>query len=462
MPSMNEQRRGPGRLAAWRAGLGFSYKAKRGTTRAERTGFVGSKLASWVAIVACAAIATAGCGASGSSSSTAGSGDTVVTPAMASNPSGSVTWCIGKDTTGAFSQVVSLYNQAHPRVHVSLLELSTSADEQRAQLEQREQAKSSQCDVLGIDVIWTAEFTAQGWLRDVTPAIQARAAMFIPSTLATAKLSGRYWAVPFNTNAGLLYYNKRRVHAPPTTWQEAYQMASQSGGIAYQGQRYEGLTVDFLELLYSDRGSVLSPDGKTATIDSPQAQQVLAFMQQGIKRGAAPRAVLTYMEEESRKAFQTGRVALLRNWPYVYARAKQAHLSFGVEPLPPFGSDRPASVLGGYNLGISSYSRNPGAALSFINFATAPAAQKTFFITSSLPAVLTQIYRDPAVIKAQPFAPPLLKAVENGIPRPVSPVYFQISQAIYNNVYSALSRGTSPRSALANAQSQITAALERF
>ena len=95
-------------------------------------------------------------------------------------------------------------------------------------------------------------------------------------------------------------------------------------------------------------------------------------------------------------------------------------------------------------------------------FATAPAAQKTFFITSSLPAVLTQVYRDPAVIKAQPFAPPLLKAVENGIPRPVSPVYFPISQAIYNNVYSALSRGTSPRTALANAQSQITAALERF
>jgi multiple sugar transport system substrate-binding protein len=65
------------------------------------------------------------------------------------------------------------------------------------------------------------------------------------------------------------------------------------------------------------------------------------------------------------------------------------------------------------------------------------------------------------VIKAQPFAPSLVKAVESGI-RPVSPVYPQISEAIYKNVYSALSSGTSPQAALKKAQSQINAALKTF
>src|SRR5581483_11806013 len=306
-----------------------------------------------------------------------------------------------------------------------------------------------------MDVIWTAEFAAQGWLRDVTPAIQARQSEFIPSTLDTAKINGKYWAVPFNTNAGFLYWNTTKVKQGPKTWQQAYQMAKTDGGIGYQGARYEGLTVDFLELLYSNGGSVLSSDGKKATIDSPQAQQVLSFMQQGIKSGAAPKANLTYMEEESRNAFQSGKVALLRNWPYVYALAKQAHVKFDLEPLPKFGNGSAASVLGGYNLGISTYSKNPGAALSFINFATGPAAQKKFFIKSSLPAVLTQTYNDPAVKKSQPFAPALLKAVQQGKPRPVSPVYPQISEAIYKNVYSALSGGTSPQTALKNAQNQI-------
>jgi len=155
-------------------------------------------------------------------------------------------------------------------------------------------------------------------------------------------------------------------------------------------------------------------------------------------------------------------VSLLRNWPYVYALAKQAKVNFGVAPLPEWAGGKPASVLGGYNLGINAYSKNPGAALSFINYATAPAAQKKFFIKSSLPAVIASVYHDPAVIKAQPFAPPLLKAVENGDVRPVSPVYPQISEAIYKNVYSALSSGTSPQSALSSAQSQIDSALKTF
>jgi multiple sugar transport system substrate-binding protein len=431
-----------------------------------------TKLVSAGTILACAAVVAAGCGSSSKSTTTAaGAGSTsgstsssggAVTPAMASNPKGTVTWCIGKDTTGAFAQVIKLYNQSHPGVTVKLLELPTSADQQRTQLVQRQQAKSPECDVLGMDVIWTAEFAAQGWLKDVTPAIQARANEFIPSVLNTAKINGKYWAVPFNTNGGLLYYNTKKVHQAPTTWQQAYQMAKSAGGLGYQGQSYEGLTVDFLEMLYSAGGTVLASNGKTATIDSPQAQQVLSFMQQGIKNGSVPQAVLTYMEEESRNAFQTGRVSILRNWPYVYALAKQAHVPFKVVPLPTWAGGKPASVLGGFNLGISSYSKNPGGALSFINFATAPAAQKEFFIKASNPPVLTSVYHDPAVVKAQPFASQLLKDVETGVARPVSPVYPQISEAIYKNVYSALSSGTAPKTALANAQSQINAALKTF
>jgi multiple sugar transport system substrate-binding protein len=419
-----------------------------------------SALASLGTIVALAgALLAAGCG-SGSRSGASASSAKVVTPSMATKPEGNVTWCIGKDTTGAFSKVVSLYNQSHRGVHVKLLELPTSADEQRTQLVQREQAKSPECDVLGMDVIWTAEFASEGWLRDVTPALQARASEFIPATIKTVQMNGKDWAVPFNTNAGLIYYNKTKVHAPPRTWQQVYQDAKTSGGFAYQGQQYEGLTVNFLELLYSNGGTVLSPEGNQATIDSPQAQQVLAFMQRGLKDGAVPRATLSYMEEESRTAFETGKVSLLRNWPYVYALAKKANVPFGVEPLPSFGNNPPSAVLGGYNLGISTYSKNPGAALSFINYATSRAAQKKFFVVSSLPAVISSLYTDPEVVKAQPFAPELLRSVEAAKPRPVSPVYPKISQAIYKNVYSALSSGTSPQTALSKAQTQINAALK--
>ena len=36
---------------------------------------------------------------------------------------------------------------------------------------------------------------------------------------------------------------------------------AKNNGIVYQGAAYEGLTVNFLELLYSGGGAVLSEDG---------------------------------------------------------------------------------------------------------------------------------------------------------------------------------------------------------
>jgi hypothetical protein len=70
--------------------------------------------------------------------------------------------------------------------------------------------------------------------------------------------------VPFNTNAGLLFYNKAKVHTPPTTWQQTYHMAKQDGGLGYQGAQYEGLTVNFLELLYAAGQRALIEGGAAA------------------------------------------------------------------------------------------------------------------------------------------------------------------------------------------------------
>ena len=70
--------------------------------------------------------------------------------------------------------------------------------------------------------------------------------------------------------------------------------------------------------------------------------------------------------------------------------------------------------------------------------------------------------RDRAVQKAQPFADELKTAVEQSQARPVSPVYPQISQAIYENVNEALAGRASPEEALKTAQSEMQSALETF
>jgi multiple sugar transport system substrate-binding protein len=406
-----------------------------------------------------------GTGGGGGEDVAAIEGAKVIDPASMEGAKGEITFCTGKDTTGSKTAGVKEFNAQNPDIKVSLLEFPESADEQRNQFAQRQEAKDSECDVFYSDVIWTAEFAVQKWLYDMTPYVESREQEFIPSTFATATYQDKVWGVPHKTNAGFLYYRTDQVDAPPETWQEVYELAAQHDGIAYQGAAYEGLTVDFLELAFAAGGRVLSDDGKRAELDSPENLEALQFMVDGIESGAAPKAVTTYMEEPARRAFEAGRVTFLRNWPYVFAtanRAKATKGKFEVVPFPAFEGGGKAGILGGANLVISTFSKNPGAALKFIDYMTSAERQSEDIVKFSDASPLLEVYEDPAVQKAQPFSAELKEAVENSQARPVSPVYPQISQAIYTNVNEALSGKTTPEDALKQAQADVQQALETF
>ena len=236
------------------------------------------------------ALLLAACGGGGGGGkSKGGGGNKTLDPSQAENAKGTVTWCIGKDTTGSFAQVIKMHNAQNNGVTAKLIELPTSADQQRAQQITRLRAKSPECDVLGIDTIWTAEYASQGWLYDLSKVIDKRKSDFIGSTVASAKYQGKYWAIPFNSNAGFLYYRTDQVSKAPTSWQQVYQEAKAKNGLVYQGARYEGLTVNFLELLYAAGGKAISDDGKKSEINSPQAHDVLQFMVNGIKEAPSRR-----------------------------------------------------------------------------------------------------------------------------------------------------------------------------
>jgi multiple sugar transport system substrate-binding protein len=386
-----------------------------------------------------------------------------ISPDAADSATGNVTVCLPKDVSGAFHKTIDAFN-AESEVQAELFELSASADEQRNQLITRAQAKSPECDVMGLDVIWTAEFANQGWVKDLSQVAEQRQAEFIPSTLETAKYDGKHWALPHNSNAALLYYRTDAVKDAPTTWEDTYTLAAEHDGIVYQGAAYEGLTCDFLEFLYSAGGQVLNEDGTASAIDSEATSQVLDFMVAGVKDGTAANGVTTYMEEESRRVFESGRVTFMRNWPYAYAlgnKATKIKGKFAITTLPGFAGNPGAGVLGGTNLAISAYSENPGGALAVLNYFTGEVGQRLIGEGATPPAT-SAAYDVESVRKAIGLPDEIRDAVGKAMPRPVSPVYPQISQAIYTNVNEALSGKLSTDDAVAAMHSDIEKALATF
>jgi trehalose/maltose transport system substrate-binding protein len=385
----------------------------------------------------------------------------------AKDATGTVTMCAGKDTSGALTDAIERFNKAHAAEGLKVVkqELAADANEVRNQFIQRAQARSPECDVLQADIIWIAEFAQQKWLLDLSDYANARKHEFIPSTLSSWDFDGKLWGLPQVTGAGLLYRRTDQAPEAPKSWQELYATGAKESGFAYQGAPYEGLTCNFVELSSAAGGRILSEDGKKAELDSPENLEALKLMVDGMKSGGAVKASVTYMEEQARQAFEAGKATFMRNWSYAYAlgkKAKQVKDVLEVTPLPPFEGAGSGGVLGGNGPVIASFTDNPEGALVWLDYWTSEETIKRDAAEYALPPTMPQIYDDAEVVKTLPYAKELRTAVENATSRPVSPVYAQISEAIYENVNKAIAGQQSPEDALENGQRKIEQALASF
>ena len=166
------------------------------------------------------------------------------------------------EPSGAFAEVAQRCAQASGGAYrLEIAPLPTDADQQREQLVRRLAARDRDIDIIGMDVIWTAEFAEAGWVLPWEGAVAEQATEGrISATVQSAVYEGRLWAAPFTTNTQLLWYRTDRVETPPKTWTEMIGMAEalgERGMIQAQGERYEGLTVFFTSLLASAGGAVL-------------------------------------------------------------------------------------------------------------------------------------------------------------------------------------------------------------
>jgi len=361
---------------------------------------------------------------------------------------GPFTLVIGRDTTAYLQPLLDRWNQARPGERVTLLELPEAADEQRAQMVANLQAKSDRYDVLGLDVVWTAEFAEAGWILPLERAMFPLS-RFLPSVVDTAIYRGKLWAVPYTSNAGLLYYRKdllaKEGFKPPRTWAElrtqARALHGKYGIDGYAGQflAYEGLTVNFTEAVQSAGGQILNPDGTEVTMDTAKAAAGLDFLKKGFREGWIPPESLSFKEEESRLAFQEGRLAFARNWPHAYGPATASSVAnkFDVTRLP--GANGPGTgSLGGYNLAVSAFSKRQKSATEFIRYFTGLENQRRVLANGSFPPVWAELYDDPGLIKRFPYLPVLKQSILSARPRPASANYNQVSLVIASAVSNAL------------------------
>jgi trehalose/maltose transport system substrate-binding protein len=249
-----------------------------------------------------------------------------------------------------------------------------------AQLARTFSSKSSAFDVVMLDVVWPGAFAP--YLVDLKSALGKEAKQHAAGIIKNNTIKGKLVAMPWFGDFGILYYRKDLLRkygysSPPKTWAQLGAMAQkiQDGeqasnpnfyGFVYQGNAYEGLTCDALEWLASSGGGHFVDNGK-ASIDNPQAVAIMNLQRSWVGK-ITPRGVTTYQEGEADQAFGAGNAAFMRNWPYAYAKSQTGPIKgkFDVTVLPHTGKNPSVGTVGGWQLGVSQFSKNKGAAIELV------------------------------------------------------------------------------------------------
>lgn len=359
---------------------------------------------------------------------------------------------------------------------VTIVSTPNSSTERLALYQQLLAAEGDDIDVLQIDLVWPGILASH--LIDLAPYVGDAPSAHFPAIIRNNTVDGRLLAMPWWTDAGLLFYRKDLLEkhglAPPATWAElaraaqAVQQAERSAGNArlwgyvWQGKSYEGLFCNVLEWMAAFGGGSFVDDGGRVTI--PNDGAVAAFeTARGWIGTISPPGVLSYDEEAARGVFQAGNAVFMRNWAYAWALAQgkdsPVRGKVGVSALPSGSEGGPhAATLGGWNLAVSRYSRHPAEAARLVAFLTAAPEQKRRAVAAAYNPTIPALYDDPEVLAANPFYAMMRPVLEQGVARPSRVAgrrYSRLSSMVWRATHDIVARGVQAAPRLARLAAEI-------
>jgi multiple sugar transport system substrate-binding protein len=321
--------------------------------------------------------------------------------------------------------------------------LPTDASQAREQLVRRLGAKDSTIDVIGLDVVLTAEFANAGWIDPWSGKLKQQATEEVfPSVIETATFEHKLYAAPFNTNTQVLWYRKDLVPKPPETWDQMIEMAEglkEAGKIQVQAERYEGYMV-WVNALIDSAGTELLSGPEQVDLEQKPTEEALAVIGRLAHSSAASPNLPTSNEDTARLAFEAGEAAFMTNYTFAFGSAKEnapeIAEEMGAAPFPRVNGNPAKPPLGGFNLAVSSYSSHQQMAFEAAACLSGEKSQLTAVELDGLPPSRSGLYSGKVVKKAYPgFAGLVKEMIDSAGPRPATPAYQDVSSAVQRTLH---------------------------
>lgn len=329
-------------------------------------------------------------------------------------------------------------------------------------------------DLVYMDIVWVPKFAAAGWLRPLSDRVsQEELSAYLEGDVNGGRYEGELYRMPLRSDGGMLYYRtdllEQAGYEPPNTFEELIKISQalqQQGavnwGFVWQGRQYEGLAAMFVEILEGHGAFWVNPETLEVGLDQPEAIQAVEFLRSTIESGISPPGVTTYAEEETRRLFQSGNTAFLRNWPYVYTLAADSPIAgqYAIKPMVHAPGQNSGACLGGWGFGISRTSRHPDEAWRVIEYFSSEQAQKEYLLATGYVPSRRSLFSDPELVAKYDYLPQLLEVIENSVLRPPIAQYAQASDILQRYLSAALTNRMSPERAMKAAADETRRLLE--
>jgi multiple sugar transport system substrate-binding protein len=257
-------------------------------------------------------------------------------------------------------------------------------------------------DALSLDLIYNPAFAAAGQLEDLSD--WARALPYFnalsPSHVKLGTYDGKVYGMPLSVETSIFAWNKDLYkqagldpEKAPATWEEITANAEKIRGLGgdtygfyFSGGGCGGCMIfTFTPLTWGAGADILSEDGKTATLDTPQMRKAVEIYRNLVAKDTVPAGsasdngvnFLTFTNgkigQQSLGAFAIG--TLVTQYP---------NINFGVTLIPSVDG-KTSSFAGGDNFVVTKGTPRLDAVKKFLEYAYSLEGQKIMAKFGSLP-----------------------------------------------------------------------------
>jgi multiple sugar transport system substrate-binding protein len=382
----------------------------------------------------------------------------------------------GQQRPDVMRPLLDMYQQRNHGVNVELEVGGATSELQQQYLTTVLTAQDSAIDVMLIDVVRPPQFAAAGWAEPLDQYLGAdREAVlrdYLPAYGEANTVGGKLMAMPAFADALFLYYRKDLLEKhglqPPSTWDELIERAKKVTaaegnanlqGVSFQGKAIEGAVCTFL-VPYWGAGASLQDDRGRLTMNTEAAQKSFDLWTRMVGEGVAKKNIAEVATDDTRKEFQAGNAVFAVLWAYGWNRFQadadsQVAGKVGVVPLPGFEAGKTVTCIGGWQWAVSAFSRHKAEAARLVQFLSGPEGSRFLALKASNLPVLTALYDDPEVLRANPWFKDAKAVVESARSRPRSPRYPEVSETIRTSVNGVLAGVTTSADAIAEMEARL-------